>query len=175
LLGELKAETEAAVASSLEEFLGVPQAWIEVTLSAKGNTGDSGRRLQKSSLATAAMRGANRRLQAQQLVATYTITIPVNAKGADAAEATATIQDTFVVEGGAEQLASTLQGSLGSALGSQLQVQVEAFSVPSTSAVTTTSATDDETLASFAAQTAALSTAQVVVLAALISRALACE
>jgi len=175
LLGELKAETEAAVASSLEQFLGVPQAWIEVTLSAKGKTGDSVRRLQKSSLATAAMRGANRRLQALQMVATYTITIPVNAEGADAVEATASIQDTFVVEGGAEQLASTLQGSLSNTLGSQLQVQVEAFSVPLTSAVATTSATDDETFESFAAQTAALSTAQVVVLAALISRALACE
>jgi hypothetical protein len=172
LLGELKAETEAALASGLAQLLDVPQAWIKVTLmSAQDNAASSGRRLRQSSLATAATSGANRRLQAQQLVAIYTITIPADAKGGNAAETTGSVQDTFL-NVGAEQLTSTLQGSLSSTLGSQFQVQVDAFSVPSTGPVSTTTAGLDEP-SSCAAPAMALTTAHAVVLAALMTKVLA--
>lgn len=166
LLGELKAATEAALASGLASLLDVPQAWIVVVLSAR-----PGRRLQQSSLASAATSVANRRLHAQQAVATYTITMPANITGEDVAETTGSIQEVFL-NTGAEQLSSALQGPLSSALGSDFQVQVEAFSVPSIGPISTTQADEDSEL-SFAAQAVALTTTHTVLLAGLIARALA--
>jgi hypothetical protein len=109
-------------------------------------------------------------LQAQKLVAIYTITMPANAKGGNAAESTASIQDTFLNAGG-EQMTNVLQESLSSALGSQFQVQVDAFSVPSTGPDSTTTEGLDEPR-SFAAPAKALTISHAVVLAALIARAL---
>jgi len=115
--------------------------------------------------------GTNRRLQAQKLVAIYTITMPATAKGGNAAESTVSIQDTFLNAGG-DQMTNVLQQSLSSALGNQFQVQVDAFSVPSTSpAVTSTSVGVDEP--SLAAPTKALTTVHAAVLIALVTRTLA--
>merc|ERR1719401_2710186 len=138
---------------------------------APGSDGGSGRRLRQSTLAVMGRSGADRRLQAQQLVATYTITMPTTAKGENDAETVASVQDTFSAAGG-EQLSDVLQASVSSALGSQFQVQVDAFSVPSTSPVGTTTPVANPPLSS-AAPTVGPSAAHALNIAALIAAMLA--